>query len=324
LKTRAREELAERDVHLVSLQERLDEQAGQLKAAQDAIANAPSERELEELSQLRTFRDGVALDDDPTFKQRFDTPIDVVDAAICTKLKEVGVKEEDIVRLREVGISDLNWDQFFESAPWTKGAERFVQLKLAQREDLQQQRTAALVAARTNAAEFRAQTQREEVASITSALEAHVKRLPDFNLVLPKDASAAQQAEHQNAKHTVDVVLAEARGLPAQIGKNPALIGELVAAHALGRLMRLQLDASFAQLQSAEREQTAAVAAKQAELDKAQAEIGELTDRLAALERSGSPFRQSETPVAPKPATHILEQTAGQAVDAHFKGRGVM
>lgn len=188
------------------------------KASRDKVAAVEKEREElrtkvtelegrpavdpkveEELKQLREFRQKLDVEADPTFKEYFEE-IKTNDEAIFNKLKESGASEALLVKMREIGTKELDWDTVLDKLPPV--ARRYVENKLAVNEDLSEQRDRAIETAKKNASEFLAEREKQntqgELAHRAAAEEHFTKvstQLPWFKIEkVPTTATPEEKA----------------------------------------------------------------------------------------------------------------------------------
>jgi len=286
-----------------------------LKAAEEKAAQVgklPEDVE-KELKELRDFRKRLDVEYDPSFKQ-FDTQIQQTDESILGKLKDIGVSEENLKKIRETGVGEVEWDNILAKLP--PQARRFVEAKLVTREDLAEQKKRAIETAKSNADSFLADREKEEAkiaAQVTQEVQTHftelTSKLPWFKRHTPSSAATAEEkagAEaHNKFMDHVDSVIKDAAE-----DDSP----ETKAILTLGYVQMLQLQRETAAMRAGLDAQTKAWEAEKATLN---AKIKEQSDLIDRIKRSSSSSFRSVPVVehGATPAKPLTSESGQEALD---------
>lgn len=249
---------------LAAAQKERDDYAAKVKELETRPAVDPK---LEaELKELREFRQKMDVEADPTFKEYVEEAKANEDS-IWAKLKEAGASDDALSKMKAIGAKDLDWEIILEKLPPV--TRRYVENKLAVNEDLQDQRTRAIEAAKKNASEFLADREKHstqsELAHYAKSEEHFNKvstQLPWFKLQKP-DATATP--EQKAAIEAENKFYLETQSSVKKILSDNSPEMRAVAALGYAQMLRLQAE----------------IPALQAEFE---AEKKTLADKIAALE----------------------------------------
>lgn len=292
-----------------------EELSAKLKTAEEKASQAgklPPEVE-KELKELRDFRKRLDVEYDPSFKQ-FDSQIQQTDESILGKLKEIGVSEENIKKIRETGVGEVEWDDILPKLP--SQARRFVEAKLVSREDLGEQKKRAITTAKNNADGFIADREKEEerlatqvAQEVTTHFNELTSKLSWFKRATPPptatpEEKAGAEAHNKFMDHVESVIKDAAED------DSP----ESKAILTLGYVQMMQLQRETAAMRAGLDSQTKAWEAKEAALN---AKIKEQFDFIERIKRSSSSSFNS-VPVVEggvKPAKPIGSESGQEALD---------
>lgn len=285
--------------------EALKKQLEEAKATPATVK--PDEKVLTELEELRSFREAIALEADPTFKERFDNRLTAIDDKIFSRLKSAGASDEDIAKIKELGgVEKVDIDKLAV----TPGLRRFIEARLAEKEDVLEERKQAL----SRGAETRKKFLQEQeqaakqqstkfVSESTGEFEKLIGELDAFKAIVPpKDATEEQRKTIEEANKYVATKIADARKLVGT--DSPKTRAELAAGYALAHVflterdgLAKKVDALTKQLEQAEGKAKAALNA----------------GRTVRVNPASS--------VTPPPKQGLDLRPANEAMDAFFKNR---
>lgn len=125
-----------------------------------------------ELKELRAFRQKLDVEASPEFKE-FDTRAKSNEESIFGKLKTAGFPDEMIAKIKEIGVGEVDWEPVFAKIP--PQVRRYIEAKLVENEDLGEKKTAAITAAKANAAEYlKTRDPSQQGAALATATKAKV------------------------------------------------------------------------------------------------------------------------------------------------------
>jgi hypothetical protein len=252
-----------------------------LKSANEAIEIAKSgkaSKEIEaELEELRSFRRGLDVESDPEFK-KFDAQITANEDAIYLRLQKAGFDEASIKRVKEIGVSQVNWTALGEKVP--ADVRRFLDVKLVENESLADAKEKAIGAAKKNSVEFLKNRQAESSKSESSRKEIASKHFSDLSGQLPwlkeqeitKDTKPADKVKIEAHNARVKEIQADVK--EALNDHSPEMHAVLVAGYA----KMLKSEADLAQVK----------ASHKAETDKLKATLAEKEKFIADIQKSST------------------------------------
>lgn len=162
------------------------QQLEQAKVAAESAGKLPVEVETE-LTELREFRDRMALRGDPAFESKFSAPVTRAEESIYLALTEAGATTEHIDKIKKLGgLEGVNIPDLLDSVANPSHRRRLESL-LRRREDAIVARDEAQKHAEKNAGEFaktraseaKAEADRRQAETVKS-LTASLDSLPDF------------------------------------------------------------------------------------------------------------------------------------------------
>lgn len=289
-----------------------DDLSAKLRDVEVKVGKLPAETE-QELNELRAFRKQLDVEYDPSFKQ-FDTSIKQNDESILGKLKEAGIEDEVIKKIREIGVAQVDWDTILPKLP--SGIKRFVENKLFANDDLKEQRNRAVDTAKKNADKFLQDRQqatekqsKAEQAQVQSDFKDLLSKLPwSQRKTVPATATAEEKAgvtAHNKFLDEVDAAIQD-----ASEDNTP----HMRAALTLGYVQALQLQRQVSAMTAGLDVQKKAWEGEKAKL---QSKIDEQDAFIAKIKKSSSASRMSVV-AAPGQVTKAPDNESGaDALDRH-------
>lgn len=269
-----------------------------------------TEQEKSELSELRTFRQKVDVEADPEFK-KFDDQVTTNEAVIYSKLKAAGFKDDTIARIKEIGLSDVDWDALKDKIH--PNLRRFIDAKIVENEDAAEKKILAINKAKDNAAEY-VKTRGAEMArtgaEAIARAEAKVQEIRPKSApwLVKKEIPAAAKPEEKAAleAHNTFVASIEQDIKDAVADDSPEMRGILALAYAQYRHASLQLTGVDKKIE-------ALTTAHKTELAKVQADLKTANEFIERIKKSSpSKIKDSQAP-APgsakaKTKTNVFER----------------
>ncbi len=257
-----------------------------------------TEKELEE---LRKFRTSLDVEADPQFKQ-FDAKIAANEEAILSRLKTAGASDEVIAKIKEIGISDVNWDELTQKMP--AQVRRLIDSKLVDNENLADQKKQAINAAKANADEFlktRSQAQENQAKERQDKTRQEIdKHLPQMTWLalkpIPTDAKPEERAGLEAHNKLVTDTKAD---LDSALNEDtPEMRAALLLSYA--QLRRVREDIKVVQSDATAKEKALQdqITALTKERDEANAFVKRVKGASTARIHSSAP--PSDAPAAPK------------------------
>lgn len=217
IKTKAREQITERDTKIAELTTQLEE----LKTKAE---NARTPEEEAELKELREFRAKIDVETDPKFGE-FDTKIASASDFIYAQLERAGMGKEVIDKIKEYGgPAKVNMDKILDQAN-DPTVTRLVNAKLADIEQLAFDKQQAIKGAKDNITQYLEERQQAIEKAQTGHRDAskeylNKELLPKFDFmkppVLKKDATdddkklfEAQKAFQKNVQDQIGYALSD-------------------------------------------------------------------------------------------------------------------
>jgi hypothetical protein len=311
LKARAQQDIATRESELATLRQKISELESRPAPPEPLTDDVKAE-----LNTLRAFRESIAIEGDPIFEAKYGTPIQKLDETVLGKLKEAGFTDENLTKVKEIGVDKLDWTQVLNSVPALKP---FIDRKLLERDGLVERKVEAIKAARTNydsaVAERReAATVREQqdLQTATGDYERFLTGVPQLKTqIIPADATPEKKAELQNANRAIASAIDLGKKLVA-ISNTPAGRAETATVAALAHVFKQQAQGAM----SAYSSEKAAHDVAKTELGSVKSELTKVKDELSKLRSSGRTVTTS-TPRATSGVKPGLRPgaTASEALD---------
>jgi hypothetical protein len=249
IKRVAREEIAAKDKVISELQAKLPKDG-------QKILDPAIEKELQELREYRKAHDFVNSDE---FRKQYVAPIDQNAEAIEQKLRQAGMKDEQIAKIKEIGIDRLDWDKLL-AANIPAPARLSLQALLLNREQLREQHTKALEQAKSAPTEYakkvtEAGKQREaqERAEIVAAADEVLAKV-DWLKPVDIPVSASEEERKSLEERNKFAAAQKARYDSIINDRTPYTHGALVAGTIAAYQFRAERDAFKARMEAAEAE----------------------------------------------------------------------
>jgi len=315
LKMRAAADLAARDAKLAEAAAKIAE----LEKQQPAEALTDDVKA--ELNTLRAFRESIALEGDPIFVKKYDEPINNLDQAVLNRLKTEGFTDEDLAKIKEIGVGNLEWSKVLEARP---GLAPFINRKLGERDGLVEKKQEAAQRAKTDYAAAVAEQRgvsearrQEEVKASTTSYEKFVSEVAPLRVVpIPADASPEQRSQLIAANKAVTDALHLGKSLLLNAA-TPEGRAEAAAIAALAQVFKHQATGAS----GAYTAEAAAHTKTKSDLDVATKELAKVKQELDALRAAGriAPSRVAAAKAAPGGVGEFA--SANEAL-ARFKNEG--
>jgi hypothetical protein len=227
----------------------------ELEQKASATAVDPLTPELkQELESLRSFRVQFDTENDPSFRQKYDSRVGANYSDIYAKLAEHQLPETEIAKLKAMPAveRDTVIDSFFDRLP--AASRRFIEAKLVDNENVNSQRAKELfetrakadtiLAERAKAPEISQQKRIEEIGNIIRPL------LPNLDFIHTKDIPASAGAEERKVLEERNTFAAHAQQLmrTAILDDSPRSRADAAVALPLAHHFKRQLDATTAKL----------------------------------------------------------------------------
>lgn len=169
----------------------------------------------QELKELREFRATFATEQDPEFKQKYDGRIEANNDAVFEILKKNGLKDELVAQVKQLP-KDEQIDQITRWADKLTAREKLaITAKLADNENIESQRKAALDEVRAKAekvlaekAEAPVKSQQQMLSEVVETLKPVLPQLP-FLLAKEIPATATPKEKEEAEKHNTAAVEAQ-------------------------------------------------------------------------------------------------------------------
>ena len=311
VKTLARERIAAAEEKARVLAEEL---AAANKKAGEA-GKLPPEVE-KELIELREFRQKLDVEADPSFRE-FDSKITSNDELIYAKLKQAGVDDAGIDKIKKFGgPKELDLESLGDKLP--APIRRYIEGKVFENEDLAAKKDQAIAQAKKNAGEFlkaREEATQTSAASRQKAVETQITEMrPQLAWLQPKDIPANAKPEEKAALQAHNAFVAKIEGDLKDViaDDSPTMRAILVLGYAQLHKVRDDLAAEKAASKKAEDAHKAALAEVEGKLKKAE-------DLIARIKGSSTTrLRDSSAPGAgdPKAKAKVnLNEDTGSALD---------
>lgn len=269
-----------------------------------------------ELEELRAFRQKMDVEADPSFKE-FDSRATKNEEAIYAKLKESGIGDDAIKKIKEIGgPAQVDWDPVLSKLP--SQVRRYIENKLVENEDLSEKKRSAVDAAKANAAQYLETRSKETESQKTARLTETEKHVNDM---VPKMAwfadikvAANAKPEEKAAAESHNKLIGEIREELKDAITNDSPETKAILTIAYAQLRKLRVDHA-----ALETRHTTEVKALTKERD-------ELKSKLEGIKKSGTPRIRSGSAEAPagggNPSESIgkqLKKDPGQHLDDLLK-----
>jgi len=264
-----------------------DELREKLSKAEAAAKDGLSAEHKKELEELRSFRQKLDVEADPSFKQ-WDIKIAENIASVTAKLKAHGFTDEHFKQIeKHGGIAAIDWDGLGDKIP--ANLKKYIENKIFENDDLAEKKKAAVEAAKKNAGEFLATRQKEtEVSSekftkeATAEFEAFV---PKLEWLVEKTAAKDAKPEEKAAIDAHNALVKEVR----------ADVADAIADDS--PRMRAILAVGWVQLKKLRVEHAAMAAQKDARIASLEKDLEEKASHLEKIKKSSTTrLRDSSAP----------------------------
>lgn len=267
----------------------------------------PDEATQKELEELRNFRESLALEADPTFVERFDKRVATIDDKIYAKLKEAGASDADITKIKELGgVEKLDLDKL---APDPR-LRRFIETKLVEKDELQEQRKEALAKGSETRKQFLEERRKTAEAEGKQQLQertSEFKRLsstldPFKPIPVPKDATPEERKNIEEANTFVTNKLKEVEQLVTGdlSAKRQA---ELAAGYALAHVFLMERDGLSKKTESLTKQ------------------LAEAQEKIKTFQAAGRTLRVDPRPASSATGPKTDLRSADDAMNDFFKNR---
>ena len=167
----------------------------------------------EEVGELRNFKKVLDVENSPEFEV-FDKRITRSSESILEKLAEWGMEKENVDKVRQAGVTKVNWQKIFEHT--TPAQKSFIERRLLDIENAELEKTDAVKDAKANADDFLKKQAKQSELSAQAAATARketVKELretarwlqyPTLNPDATEEEKKAFNSDLPNAKKFVD------------------------------------------------------------------------------------------------------------------------
>lgn len=172
-----------------------DELREKLSKAEEAAKGGVSSEERKELEELRSFRQKMDVEADPSFKQ-WDSKIAENLASVTAKLKAHGFTEDHFKQIeKHGGIAAIDWDGLGDKLP--SNLKKYIENKVFENEDLAEKKKVSIEAAKKNAGEFLATRQKEADAGSEKFTK---EATSEFEILVPKMEWLVEKTAAKDAK----------------------------------------------------------------------------------------------------------------------------
>lgn len=264
-----------------------DELREKLTKAEEAAKGGLSAEHKKELEELRSFRQKMDVEADPSFKQ-WDTKIAENIASVTAKLKAHGFTDEHFKQIEKLGgIAQVDWEGLGEKLP--ANLRKYIENKVFENDDLAEKKKASVEVAKKNAGEFLATRQKEsEVSSETFSKEATA----EFETFVPKMEWLAEKTAAKDAKPEEKAAIDAHNALVKEVRAD---VADAIADNT--PRMRAILAVGWAQLKKLRVEHAAMAAQKDAKISTLEKELAEKVEHLDKIKKSSTTrLRDSSAP----------------------------
>ncbi len=230
-----------------------DAEARAAKLEEDAKASKSLTPETEkELEELRTFRKSLEVESDPQFKE-FDTKIAANEEFILSRLKQAGASDELVAKVKEIGVSDVNWDELAGKLP--PSLRRIVDAKLVENETIAENKKQAITKAKANVDEFfkaRTEAEAKQTTARQEKTKAEVDRhLPQMGWLAVKPIPADAKPEEKAALEAHNKLVTETKEDIGQALQDDSPEMRAVLVLGFAQLKRVRADLAAVQAETA-------------------------------------------------------------------------
>lgn len=235
-----------------------DEELTKLRAQATAPISADKlpKEVADELAELRKFRETTALENDPIFEQKYSAPLAEIDAAIYEKFSALGVPPKSIEDIKAMGgPAALDLDDMYvkldAAGKDTTGLKRFVEAKLVRREELLDEKSKAVKAAKENYGKFaedrkqrEAKAEETKLTEVNSVLTNILQIDPNFAVEeLPVGATEDQKKANLAHKEFITGLKTRMDSLSKEM--TPSNFAQTVASWGIAHIFKARLDAEM-------------------------------------------------------------------------------
>jgi hypothetical protein len=293
VKTVAREKINGLNTQVTELTTRAQAAESRVKELETA-QNTLSPEIQSELEDLRKFKLSHDVESDPTFSQ-FSTDLNKNNESIFAKLKSAGISEENLAKIKEIGLDSLEWEPILSKM--SLQTRRYIEAKLVENVTLAEKRDEALANARNNATEFLKERSGREAKELIAAANDWTVKLPwTAQQQVPANATPEQKAAIESAnKFARESMSNLQQWLQA---KGPKQIAELAVGTMIAYKNKADLEALQAQHKSLVDSSKADKEALVKERDALKAELDSIKSR-------GVPKTSGVPPVTTKGAAEV-------------------
>lgn len=257
-----------------------------------------------ELAELRKFRSQMDVEADPAF-QSYDQKAKQNVDSIFSKLEEVKVPKENIDKVREIGVDNVDWD----AVKMTPQLRRFIESKLAANLEIADQKKAALAEAKKNSEEYlktRRETFEKKAVDESKAVENEINTLAaEFAWMSKKEAKSGASADEAKAIEAHNKLAADIKSMMTEAVEDPS--PRMRALLAIGT-------AQFVALRTQSAREKADFEAKIAAITKERDDAKALVEKIKANSTTRLRDTSAITPTNEKPRNE-LDERAGDALD---------
>lgn len=267
------------------------------KQLEEAGERPPPEELTKELEELRTFRRAYDTENDPEFRQKFESRREANENSIYETLKKGGLKDTVLEQLKA-----LPYDQRVDNiARWAEKLsprdKLLVSSRLADNENIELERAKALEEIKATAhsvleAARGPSAEEQEKQFVEGVITALKPVLPSVDILQPKEvpAAAAPKEREQIEEHNKLVARHQTQLLELIQDNSPATKGVLALAGVLAPHYKAQVKSL-------------------------QTEIKSLQEQLAKIKKAGSFSRVSGSSAPAKVGPEVLDMGAEEALD---------
>jgi hypothetical protein len=298
VKELARQTITTKDAEISRLQTELAAREEKFKGF---VAPDAAKKMEEELTELRTFRRSMDIENDADFKRHFDGRIEANNAQIMTRLGEAGMTKAQLDQMAKLGGPEaVDWEEILPRLP--AQTRRFIEAKLVSNEDLRGERKQAVEQARKDPGVFEKQKIEQQSKVLFETANHYLAGLPwTAERTAPANATPEEkakiEAENAFAKETQNRIAETLKEY------TPARFAELAVGTALAYKFKRDMEAMTKERVAAESN----LAAVTKERD-------DLRTELEKIKRAGRTHRTS-TAVPPAIPQNGMFETGAVALD---------